>query len=84
MPLSLDKRRIQRFCPTLYTARHKQVAVLIAAGMRRTTVAQRLGYSRSHISRIVAMPETRREIDRLIVAECLKLFHIPGEFCGSR
>jgi hypothetical protein len=45
-----------------FSAAHKRVAILLAEGFDRETVADLSGYSPGHISRIARMPAARSAI----------------------
>jgi hypothetical protein len=62
MPSPLSVRRCRGFRPTVYSERHREVARLLAQGESRATIAQKTGYSVTHISRIAGMRETRQHI----------------------
>jgi len=62
MPTPIIVRRVRSFRPLRFTARHRQVARLLALGLRQKQVAEITGYSVSHVSRVAAMPEARWEM----------------------
>jgi hypothetical protein len=64
MPSTLTHRRANAFRALRYSDRHAEVASLLAAGLDRGEIAQRTGYSRSHVSRISRMPEVREAVAR--------------------
>lgn len=74
MPSPLSNRRANRFRPRTYSARHEQVALLLASGTPRQDIARVTGYSRTHISRIERMPEVRQKIVEQLNADALSMF----------
>lgn len=85
MPSALSVRREHAYRPQVFSSRHRMVAELLSKGYSQKSVAHITGYSVSHISRIVGMPETRRTIARLLAARAVDIFatrrRLLAEFC---
>lgn len=73
MPSTIAVRRKRGFRPVTYSNRHREVAELLAKGHSQKTIALATGYSRSHVSRIAGMPETKRTIARLFAARAIDI-----------
>jgi len=65
MPIPLEIRRQRGFRPKSFLPEHRFVAALYAIGKTREEIAEETGYSVWHISRILGMPATVTEVDRI-------------------